>query len=144
MMEEKFEEAEIQALQDFMEVAVLLKKSGILGMLKEALSSPDEAMAGFQADTSLLRLGVLLGALLEASRKLEGDMIDKLKMNTEDASFCLLNGLALTSPAEAKPRGGIFGLLSALGDPDVQKGLGYILELAKNLGSCLRKLEKKK
>ncbi|HEU97917.1 MAG: DUF1641 domain-containing protein [Fervidicoccaceae archaeon] len=143
-MEERFDEAEIQALKDFMEVAVQLKKSGILGMLKEALSSPDEAMAGIQADTSLLRLGVLLGAFLEAARRLEGEKIEKLKLNTEDASFCLLNGLASTSPSEAKPRGGLLSLMGALGDPDIQKGLGYLLELAKNLGACMRKMEKKK
>jgi len=142
-MEQEFSEVEVEALKDLMEVAVELKKSGMLGMLKELLSSADEAMAGLQADPSLLRLGVLLGALLEASRRLEGEKVEKLKMNAEDASFCLLNGIASTSPAEAKKSGGLMGLMKALGDPDVQKGLGYILELAKNLGACMRSLERK-
>jgi uncharacterized protein YjgD (DUF1641 family) len=32
---------------------------------------------------------------------------------------------------------GIYGLLQALQDPDVQRGLGYIVSMVKMLGSCL-------
>jgi len=133
-----FSEAEIQALKDLMDLAVQLKKSGLLGMLKTILEDTEGAMAGMQADTSLLRLGVLIGALFEASRRLDGGQIASLKMNTEDAAYCLLNSLAATNPAKAEPKG-MFGLLGALRDPDVQKGLGFIIALAKNLGGCMNK-----
>jgi len=133
-----FSEAEVQALKDLMDVAVQLKKSGLLGMLKAMLEDTEGAMAGLQADTSLLRLGVLVGALFEAARRLESEEIALLKMNTEDAAYCLLEGLAKTKPAEAEPKG-MMGLIGALRDPNVQKGLGFLIALAKNLGGCMNK-----
>ncbi len=135
-------ELEVQALKDLLEVAVKLKKSGILGMLNTLLSDTEETLAGIQADTSLLRLGTLIGALFEAARRLDAAKTPYLKMYTEDASFCLLNTLAETNPAQAQPKG-MMGLMGALRDPDVQKGLGYLIAIAKNLGACLRKMEGK-
>ncbi|MEB3806073.1 MAG: DUF1641 domain-containing protein [Desulfurococcales archaeon] len=137
----EFSEVEVQALKDLLEVALELKKSGLLGMLKEMLSDTEGAMSGMQADTSLMRLGVLIGAMLEAARRLDGSTIAGLKMNTEDTSFCLFNSLASVTPAKAEPKG-MFGLMGALRDPDVQKGLGYLMAIAKSLGACLRSLEK--
>ncbi|MCE4627619.1 MAG: DUF1641 domain-containing protein [Desulfurococcales archaeon] len=142
-MAEKIEagELEVQALKDLLEVAVKLKEMGIIGMLKEFLSNSEENLAGLQADVSLLRLGVLLGAMLEASRRLPGEKTASLKMNVEDASYCLFSSLADTNPAKTK-KVGLTGLMGALRDPDVQKGLGFLIGMAKNLGACLRKLEK--
>ncbi|MCE4625916.1 MAG: DUF1641 domain-containing protein [Desulfurococcales archaeon] len=134
---------ELEALKELLEVAVELKKSGILGMLKSFLSEGEEALAGLQRDPSLLRLGVLLGALFEAARRLEAEKTVQLKMNVEDASYCLFNTLAEVSPAKAEPKGGIFGLMGVLRDPDVQKGLGYLIAMAKSLGACMRRMEGK-
>ncbi len=139
----RFNEVEVQALKDLMEVAYALKKSGILGMLKEFLADSEATLSTFQNDPSLTRLGVLIGAILEAARRLDGAQVAQLKMNTEDTSFCLFNSLANTKPAEAEAKG-LFGLMGALRDPDVQKGLGYLIAIAKNLGACISKLEAKK
>lgn len=46
----------------------------------------------------------------------------------------LVTGLAGVNLDEVKPVGGIFGLLGALGKPEVKKGLGVALELAAALG----------
>lgn len=142
-MVEKIEagELEVQALKDLLEVAVKLKEMGILGMLKEFFSNSEENLAGLQADVSLVRLGALIGAILEASRKLPGEKTASLKINVEDTSYCLFNSLAETNPAQAK-KVGLTGLMGALRDPDVQKGLGFLIGIAKNLGACLRRLEK--
>ena len=134
-------ELEVQALKDLLEVAVKLKETGILGMLKEFLSDNEENLAGLQADTSLIRLGFMLGALLEASRRLPAEKAPMLKMNVEDAAFCLFNSLADTKPGETK-RVGLTGLMGALRDPDVQTGLGFLIGIAKNLGACLRGMGK--
>ncbi len=131
-------DVEIQALKDLVEIAVNLKRSGLLGMLKSLLEDYEAALIGLQADPSLLRLGIFIGALFEASRKLEGEKIAALKMNTEDATYCLFDSLASTVPSKAEPKG-LWGLMGALRDPDVQKGLGYIIALAKNLGACINK-----
>ena len=136
----EFNEVEVQALKDLLEVALELKRSGLLGMLKELLSSTESIMEGMQSDLSTFRLGLLLGAILEAARRLDGEKAISLKMNTEDASYCLFNSLAATKPGEVQPKG-MMGLMSALRDPDVQKGIGYLIAIAKNLGSCLNQLK---
>jgi len=136
----EFNEVEVQALKDLLEVALELKRSGLLGMLKELLSSTESMMEGMQSDLSTFRLGLLLGAILEAARRLDGEKAVSLKMNTEDASYCLFNSLAATKPGEVQPKG-MMGLMSALRDPDVQKGIGYLIAIAKNLGACLNQLK---
>lgn len=136
----EFNEVEVQALKDLLEIALELKRSGLLGMLKELLSSSESIMEGMQSDLSTFRLGLLLGAILEAARRLDGEKAVSLKMNAEDASYCLLNSLAATKPGEVQPKG-MMGLMSALRDPDVQKGIGYLIAIAKNLGACLNQLK---
>jgi len=137
-----FDEVEVQALKDLIEVAVELKKTGLLGMLKDFLSDTEDFMSSFANDRSTFRLVALLGALLEAARRLDGAQIASIKKTTEDASYCLLNSLAEVDPAKAEPKG-MMGAMSALRDPDVQKGLGFLLALAKSVGGCLNKLEEK-
>jgi len=44
---------------------------------------------------------------------------------------------ALAAADDAKPVG-LFGLLSALRDPEVQRGLGFLIAVLKKLGSCQR------
>jgi len=48
---------------------------------------------------------------------------------------CLTYALAATEDAKQV---GLFGLLSALRDPDVQRGLGFLIAVLKKLGSCQR------
>jgi uncharacterized protein YjgD (DUF1641 family) len=47
--------------------------------------------------------------------------------------------LAATS-AEASPRVGAFGALRALGDPDIQRALGFTLQLASRFGAALKEV----
>jgi uncharacterized protein YjgD (DUF1641 family) len=44
---------------------------------------------------------------------------------------------AIAAADDAKPVG-LFGLLSALRDPEVQKGIGFLIAVLKKLGSCQR------
>lgn len=136
----EYNELDVKALEDLLEVARALKESGLLGMLKEILANTESLMEGMQMDLSTFRLGLLLGAILEASRRLDGEEAVSLKMNTEDASFCLFRSLATTKPGEVEPKG-MMGLMSALRDSDVQKGIGYLIAIAKNLGGCLKQLK---
>lgn len=41
--------------------------------------------------------------------------------------------------AEVEKPIGLMGLLAAPRDPDVQRGLGYLVSLLKQLGKCLEK-----
>jgi len=134
----EFSEFEVEALRELVELAVELKKSGILGMLKSAVSDSEEAFHALTSDPSLFRLAALAGALLEAGRRIDGSQVAGIKRTVETASYCLLDSLANTDPAKAEPKG-MMGAVSALRDPDVQKGLGFLLALAKNLGACLNR-----
>jgi len=134
----EFSEFEIEALRELIELAVEMKKSGLLGMLKSAIADSEEAFHALTADPSLFRLAALAGALLEASRRIDGSQVALMKRNVETASYCLLDSMASTDPAKAEPKG-MMGAMSALRDPDVQKGLGFLLALAKNLGACLNR-----
>ncbi|MEB3765449.1 MAG: DUF1641 domain-containing protein [Desulfurococcales archaeon] len=134
---------EVAALKELMEVAVLLKKSGILGMLKNFLSDSEALMEAFQNDTSMTRLIALLGGVMEATRRVDGAQMASMKENTEETVHCAFQGLATTDPVKANKMG-MFGLLGALRDPDVQKGLGFVMMLLKNIGACLNAKEKSK
>jgi len=134
------EEIEAQALKELVEVAVKLKESGLLGMLKDVVSDSEGAFAAILSDPSTFRLAALIGAVLEAGRRLDGSRVPGLKNCVENAVYCLLEGMANTDPAKAEPKG-LMALMGALRDPDVQKGLGFLIALAKNLGACLRRLE---
>ena len=134
---------EVAALKELMEVAVLLKKSGILGMLKNFLSDSEALMEAFQNDTSMTRLIALLGGVMEAARRVDGAQMASMKENTEETVHCAFQGLATTDPVKANKMG-MFGLLGALRDPDVQKGLGFVMMLLKNIGACLNAKEKSK
>ena len=134
---------EVAALKELMEVAVLLKKSGILGMLNNFLSDSEALMEAFQNDTSMTRLVALLGGVMEAARRVDGAQMASMKENTEETVHCAFQGLATTDPVKANKMG-MFGLLGALRDPDVQKGLGFVMMLLKNIGTCLNAKEKSK
>jgi len=129
---------ETEALKELLEVAVELKKTGVLGMLKEFLADSEGFMTSIQNDPSIFRLVSLVGAIVEAARKLDGAQIAGLKKNTENTVYCLFNSLSSTEPEKAE-KVGMLGLMGALRDPDVQKGLGFIIALAKNLGGCLNR-----
>lgn len=130
--------ASLEALRELAELAAELKKTGLLGMLKEFVSKQEELLELFENDVGLLRLVSLLAAVLEAARNVDGSQVAAIQSNTEKMVGCLLGSLASVDPAKAKPRG-LTGLMGALRDPDVQKGLGFIMDLAKALGGCLNK-----
>ncbi len=44
--------------------------------------------------------------------------------------------LNMETLSNAKPVNGVFGLMSALNDPDVRKGLGIAMELLRIMGRC--------
>ncbi len=147
MVEEKIQvdEAglEVAALKELMEVAVLLKKSGMLGMVKTFLEDNEALLEAVQNDTSISRLIALVGGVMEATRRVDGAKMAYMKTNTEETVHCAFEGLASTDPVKANKMG-MFGLLGALRDPDVQKGLGFVMMLLKNIGACLNAKERSK
>ncbi|AEA11775.1 hypothetical protein TUZN_0277 [Thermoproteus uzoniensis 768-20] len=94
----------------------------------------------------------LLAAGIAAAKALSADLITSRDFAEKFAKFAELasaasaaasntEGIACISKAvsgaNASRPVGIYGLLQALQDPDVQRGLGYIVSIVKVLGSCL-------
>jgi len=136
MSELKFTPEEIAAVKELVEVAVALKKSGTLGILKAMTENGDKLLETISEETAVLRLLSVGNAALEPVRELEVEDVRKLSWNTEELVKALLKALAETNPKEV-PRVGMTGAIGYLRDEDVQKGLGFLLTLAKNLGAVL-------
>jgi uncharacterized protein YjgD (DUF1641 family) len=135
-------EVEAEALAELVEVAVMLKKSGILGWLKALAENGDKLIELFTSDYPLFRQLGMLQAVGGGIARLEvGEYVDA-RMNAEKAFYCAFKGLSKADPAGA-PRVGLLGMLRWLSDKDVQKGLGFLLMLAKGLGACMGELEKR-
>jgi len=127
---------EVAAVKELAEVALALKRGGTLGLLKSMTENGDKLLETIAEEKAVLRLAGIGNAALEPVRELETDDVINLNWNTEEVVRALLKALAKTNPKEA-PRVGMTAALGYLRDEDVQKGLGFLLVLAKNLGAAL-------
>lgn len=108
----------VRALADF-------KVSGVL-----------DDMINLAFTTRFLTEGLLTKDLMERVGKLQEVAFTAGGNLAQDPAKldCLTNAIAM---ADASKPIGLMGLLTALRDPEVQKGLGYFVSLLKHLGSCL-------
>ncbi|MEB3773790.1 MAG: DUF1641 domain-containing protein [Desulfurococcales archaeon] len=137
-MEEARSQYEAQALKDLIEVAVALKKSGMLDLLKALSEKSEELMTLMADDIALYRALGLADAAVSAIDKVDPDDIINSKKTIEGLTMCAVKALAEAGKTEPKPVGGVFGLMGALRDKDVQVGLGLMIQIAKGLGACYR------
>ena len=136
MAELKLTQEEVAAVRELAEVALSLKRGGTLGLLKAMTENGDKLLETIAEEKALLRLLGVGNAALEPVRELETAEAREIEWNTEELVRALLKALAKTDPKEA-PRVGMTAALGYLRDEDVQKGLGFLLILAKNLGAAL-------
>jgi len=102
------------------------KRSGVLDDLLNAAATLRFFTEGLLTRDFVEKMGKLQEVALIAGTNLA---MDSSKVD------CLTYALAVAD--DAKPIG-LFGLLSALRDPEVQRGLGYLIAVLKKLGSCQR------
>lgn len=102
------------------------KRSGVLDDLLNAAATLRFFTEGILTRDFVEKMGKLQEVALIAGTNLA---MDSSKVD------CLTYALAAAD--DAKPVG-LFGLLSALRDPEVQRGLGYLIAVLKKLGSCQR------
>lgn len=104
-----------------------------MGNIAEVLKMLNSAME-FKRDVS----GLVKPAVDELVGRLE-EMKGKGVFRAFEVLFNMLGDvsvkLAEFNPAKAKPIGGVFGLLNAMKDPEVQQGLGVLIELVKIFAS---------
>ena len=129
-------ELEAKALAELIEIAVKLKESGILDLLRELADMADEIVSSIADDAGLYRTLGLADAAQSGLAKVEDDDFIQAKIVLENLVKCSMKGLAEAGRKEI-PRVGLFGMLGALRDKDVQKGLGLLLALAKGMGACV-------
>ena len=139
MAEEKLrlDEESLKALETLVEIAVKLKETGMLDMLRVLAEKSGEIFAYIGNDVALHRLAAVGEAALHAAEKLSPDDVISMRLNVEQTSECLFRALASMRLEQVKPVSTL-GALSVLRDRDVQVGLGFLVALAKQLGSCLR------
>lgn len=130
-----FDEESMKALEALMEVAVYLKESGILDLLRIVAERSSELLALIGNDPAVHRASALAGGATRGITRLKPEEIVAAKQSIEKLTECTLRSIAAVDPAEAEPVG-LFGMLGALRDRDVQRGLGLLLAIAKNLGAC--------
>ena len=136
MSEIKFTPEEIAAVKELVEVAVALKKSGTLGLLKSFTENGDKLLETIAEEKAVLRLTAIGNAALEPIREMEPEKVNDISLNVEELTKALFEALAQTNPKEV-PKVGMTAALGYLRDEDIQKGLGFLLTLAKNLGKAL-------
>ena len=139
MAAQQFEmgDEEIEALKTLVEVAVKLKESGMLDMLRVIAEKGMELLPMIQNDIPVQRAAALADAALRAIERLSPEETLRVKLNTQTVAECTFKALASVEASRVKPVG-MGGMLSALRDKDVQTGLGLLLAIAKALGACIR------
>jgi uncharacterized protein YjgD (DUF1641 family) len=116
----------IDVIKELVNTLFEFKRSGVLDDLLNAA-----------ATLRFLTEGLLTRDFIEKVAKLQEVALvagTNLAMDTSKID-CLTYAIAAAD--DAKPVG-LFGLLSALRDPEVQKGLGFLIAVLKKLGSCQR------
>lgn len=127
-------EKELESIKTLARVAVSLKEAGILDLLAELAERSEEILTSMAGDRSLYRTLGVADALQTGVNKVGDDDFIDAKAALEELARCGLKGLAYAY-REAKPVG-LLSLLGAIRDPDVQKGLGILIAIAKGLGAA--------
>lgn len=113
-----------------------LEKSGALDVLLEAVKKMDVLLQYLFQEPALYRLmAVALDGTLGAARSLDAEDVVQLKRTVSEVGGCAAKALRADSLQNAKPLG-VGGIMAALGDPDVKKGIGIAMVALKALGKC--------
>jgi uncharacterized protein YjgD (DUF1641 family) len=129
------EQQAAQAIITLAEAAAKLKESGLLDLLATMAEKYEELLL-YTNDQRVFHALALGEAALNGLKQADPW---RAKPTVEALTGCIINALDAEALAKAPPVKGVLGLMRALGDPDVAKGLGAMIYLAKRLGACLNK-----
>jgi uncharacterized protein YjgD (DUF1641 family) len=122
-------------LQSLLDQLLELKRSGVLDAMMIVVNRFEELIHYLFQDPALFRLlSIGVDGTLGAMSKLEAPDIINMKATMQELVVRLGKNASPDLVANPKPVKGIWGLLSALNDPDVQRGLGVVFALLKMLG----------
>ncbi|WP_054857621.1 DUF1641 domain-containing protein [Vulcanisaeta sp. JCM 16159] len=124
----------IDEIRGLLDQLIELKRSGVIDALMIIVNRFEEVIQYLFQDPAIFRLlSILVDGSLQAMNRLDTQDVLRLKGLIQDMGGCLGKNVDL---ANAKPVGGLMGLWRALGDKDVQRGLGVAMALLKALGKC--------
>lgn len=116
------------------ELAARLKETGLLDLLVVLAENYDEALGMVTGEEAGAGLALAAAALRGAAR---GGGAAAAR-GVEEAVSCLVEALGRSPVAGAEPVG-LTGLIRALADPRVARGLGVLLSLAAAIGECVER-----
>ncbi len=122
-----------EALQRVIDVAHALHKNGVLDFL-EQISHLTPELLSYLTDPRILKIGANISFLLHLLELLDPTMITVMFDNFNKALSQNLTPEVFKDP----PRVGLSGLIRMLGDPDVQRALGFIFLLLKSFGQSIQ------
>lgn len=142
MAEITITEEDAKTVEELIRLARHLKAGGYLGIFTEMTGNGDLLLEHIAGEREIIRGAALAEAAMDPIKNMPPQQVPKVRHNLVHLMGPLLGALAQTNPKEA-PKVSMFGALKYLGDPGVQKGLGFLLELAKNLGKAMDEYEAK-
>ncbi|CCC81090.1 DUF1641 domain-containing protein [Thermoproteus tenax] len=114
----------IDVVKDLVDALFEFKRSGILDDLLQAVAALRFITEGLLTKDFMERISKLQEVALIAGTNLSAD---------SSKVDCITNAIAT---ADGSKPIGLWGLLNALGDPEIQRGLGYLMSVLKKIGSC--------
>ncbi len=140
MAEITITEEDARVIQELITLARHLKAGGYLSLFTELTTNGDLLLEHLANERAIIRGLGLAEAAMDPIKNMPPDKMPKLRAHILQLVGSLIEAISETDP-KAAPRVGMFGALKYLNDPQVQKGLGFILTLAKNLGKALDEYE---
>mgnify|MGYP001770639646 FL=1 len=130
-------EVQAQALAELLDALVNLKRSGLLGLLSYLADKAEESFLAAATDPALMRLLAVISSLSYGLTKVDATDLSNAQNNLTDLTSCAVEALGKVDLTTAKGVG-LLGLMRSLSDPDVSQGLGVLLEIARQVGACIR------
>ena len=130
-------EVQAQALAELLDAIVNLKRSGLLGMISYLADKAEDSFLSAATDPALMRLMAILASVNNGITKVDATVFANAQNNITDLTTCAFEAISKVNLSEPR-KVGLLGLMRELSDPDVSQGLGILLDLAKQLGSCVR------
>ncbi|HXF70092.1 MAG TPA: DUF1641 domain-containing protein [Thermoflexus sp.] len=123
-----------EALERALSLLVRMNESGALTFLEDVAELVPDSLS-YLMDPRLLKIGANLAYLLHVVELLEPTLITVIMSRLVEE----LNRELTPERMRELPRAGPASLLKAMGDPDVQRGLGILLLFLKVLGRAFHR-----
>ena len=121
-----------EALERLLDVAVRLHENGTLDLLENLSEVSSEALS-YLTDPKVLKIWANIAYFLHFLELMDPTIISVMGNNFIKATGEIMTQETFKNP----PKVGISGIIRELGDPDVQRALGFIFLMLKALGRSI-------